>query len=519
MEKTVSEVIEVTPDVARAERARREKARRHLIPYSEYLLPFYKGTKNHSLVAEKLEKVELYIRTKGAEGIGRLMIFKHPRSGKSLQVSRIFPSWVLGKNPDARVMLTAYGADLANADSRKVRDYVGSDRYRAVFGSRSTLDAPVELSMDSAAVAAWDLAAPHQGGVVSAGIGGGITGKGAHLLIIDDPIKNRKDAENAEYRKNLMSWYRSSAYPRLEDGGAIIVTHTRWNPDDLAGQLLKAMAEDPLLADQWECVFLPAIALQDEEYSQDEADFHKNLKKGLYIPYSDPLGRKAGEAMWPEKYDEMALAKIRYNVGDFEFASLYQQLPRLAVGNFFDEQDFKIIDRALVPEKMKWVRFVDLALGESKRSDWNTTLATALDEKTGYVYYRDMLRVHNLDSFLGQLEAWMLSDAEQGVVWGIESNAFQSQVWKDLMKNRALAAVAIRKMITQTDKVTDAQALQTRAKHGLVYLVAGPWVRGFIEEATTFPTGTYDDQIDTASKGLKLLSAAGDKKQAKSHQG
>lgn len=500
----MSEVGEITPKEALAERARREKARRRLVAFSEYLLPFYHAARHHQLVAEKLEQVERYIASKGKEGIGRLMIFEPPRHGKSEQVSRIFPAWALGRNPDMRVILTAYGADLASADSRKVREYVSKDRYKAIFGSTSTRDVPVELSADSAAVNAWDLAEPNRGGVMSAGIGGGITGKGANLLIIDDPFKNRDDAESEPYRKKLMSWYRSSAYQRLEDGGAVVITHTRWHPDDLAGQLLKMMVEDPLLADQWTVVFLPALALKEEEYCTDEAESQKNLAHGLYLPPADPLGRKPGQALWPEKYDEAALAKIQFNVGDYDFASLDQQLPRPAVGGFFDESDFPIEEQA--PAGLLWFRYVDLAMGKTRTADWNTTVATGLDEKTGIVHYRDLLRVHELTEFLVQLEAWMLSDAEKGTTWCIEANSFQSLVVKDLLKNPKLAALAILPVTATDDKVSDARPLQTRAKQSLVRLVKGAWNRGFLNEATTFPTGAHDDQIDSASKGLKMIA-------------
>ena len=144
----------------------------------------------------------------------------------------------MGKQPDKRVILTSYGADLAQDDSRAVRAYVTGSKFAALFGEKSTLDAPVELSEDASAKSAWDLAEPHRGGLVAAGVGGGITGKGAHLLVVDDPFKNRDEANSEAYRKRVMSWWRSSAYTRLEDGGAIVITHTRWHPNDLAGELL-----------------------------------------------------------------------------------------------------------------------------------------------------------------------------------------------------------------------------------------------------------------------------------------
>lgn len=494
----------VTPEEALAERVRREQARRGLVAFSEYVAPFYKAARHHRLVAEKLEQVERYIATKGQEGIGRLMIFEPPRHGKSEQVSRLFPAWLLGKDPDSRIIVTSYGADLANADSRAIRNYVMSDRYGALFGATGTLDTPVALSSDSTAANAWDLGEPHRGGVVAAGIGGGIVGKGAHLLIIDDPFKNRDDAESEPYRRKVMSWYKSSAYTRLEDGGAIVLTHTRWHNEDLAGQLLALMASDPMLADQWEIVFLPALALNDAEYVQDEEAFRKNLLKGLYIPAADPLNRKPGEPLWPEKYTAESLAHTHYNIGPIETASQHQQQPRPAEGGFFDEKDFEIVDRA--PEGLRWVRYVDLALGKTQTADWNTTLATAQDPATGIIYYRGMLRVHELTEFLVQLKGLMLSESERGVKWGIESVAFSSVVFSTLMKDPELLLVQMEAITPGDDKVSRARAVQTRARQGYVKLVRGAWNQAFINEALTFPSGAHDDQIDTASGGLQMLA-------------
>lgn len=496
--------VVITAEDAAAERVRREKARRSLVAYSEYVAPFYKAAPHHQLVAEKLEQVELYIRTKGQQGIGRLMICEPPRHGKTEQVSRLFPSWLLGKQPDSRVIVTSYGADLAQDDSKSIRAYVTSDRYRALFGDLSVAEAPVELSEDTRSKANWDLAAPHRGGVVAAGIGGGITGKGAHLLVIDDPYKNRDEAESEAYRRKVASWYKSSAYTRLEDGGAVVITHTRWSPEDLAGSLLKMMASNPILADQWDVVFLPALALDYGEYCRDEEDFQKNLLRGTFLPQADPLGRHPGEALWPEKYPEATLAKIQANVEEFEFSALYQQLPRPATGGFFDEKDFPIVENA--PAGLQWVRYVDLALGRTQTADWNDSLATALDLATGIVYYRDMLREHELTSFLIQTKSWMLSENEKGVIWALESNSFQSLVAQDLLKDKSLASIPIMSILAEGDKVSRARALQTRARQGKVRLVRGAWNAAFISEALVFPNGKHDDQVDTASGGLQLIA-------------
>src|SRR5512139_2333344 len=193
----------VKPEEALEERVRREKARRHLVEFSEYVSPWYRAARHHRLVAEYLELVETYVRTGGHTGISRLLIFQPPRHGKTEQVSKQFPAWVLGRNPDIRIIMASYGADLAVDNSRAVREIVKGERFTALFGNLSTVDAPVELSSDSRSVEAWDLAAPHRGGMRASGVGGGITGKGAHILIVDDPFKNRQEAESEAKREEV----------------------------------------------------------------------------------------------------------------------------------------------------------------------------------------------------------------------------------------------------------------------------------------------------------------------------
>lgn len=505
------------PNSARAELARRTLARRKLIPFAEYLLPWYASAPHQILIAEKLEQVERYIETKGKEGIGRLIIQVHPRSGKTEIVSKIFPAWLLGRQPDLRVILTSYGADLAVENSRSVRNYLQSERYKYIFGDKSSVEDSITLSDDSRSASSWSLAEPHRGGVVAAGVGGGITGKGAHLLILDDPFKNREEAESEEHRRRVMSWWSSSAYTRLEDGGAIVIIHTRWHPDDVIGQLLQKMASDDPLADQYEVLFLPAIALEEDEYAPNDDEFHKNLLEGLYLPTreaGDPLGRKAGEALWPEKYPREALDKIAANIDDFEFASLYQQLPRLLSGGFFDKSSFRMIEKA--PEGMNWMGYLDLALGESERADWNACARIAFDGDAN-LYIRDMIRVHEYDRFVSVMVDVMLSESERGVVWGVESNNFQKLAFREFMKNHRLVGVPIFPITVDKDKVTRARPLRSRCVAGKVFLVRGAWTRTFLAEAIGFPQRKHDDQVDTVSGGIKMWNThkSGRKRQAR----
>lgn len=499
------------------EQVQRELARRDLNAYTGYVYPWFKSAAHHVLVNEKLMQVIRFIETGGKEGIGFLMIFEPPRHAKTTQVSRVLPSFLLGREPDSRVILASYGADLAQEDSRAVRDIVTGDRFNALFGQKSRYEAPVQLSDDSRSVGNWNLADPHRGGVVAAGVGGGITGKGAHLLVIDDPFKNRDDAESEAYRKRVKSWWQSSAYTRLEPGGAVIITHTRWHQLDLAGDLLMEMASDPM-APQWEVLFLPALALEEESYPKTEEEFRENLLKGIYIPMADPMGREGGHPLWPERYDAQRLESTRHTVGDYEFISLYQQLPRPASGGMFEEGDFIKTDK--VPEGLTWYAYVDLALGESARSDLNVTGDVALDDK-GNLYIRDVMEVRDLTNFLSALASRMKREDKKGVIYGFESVSFQSLVLKEFRKNKDLAGVAMYPVKPIGSKEDRARAWHSRAKGKQVFLVRGEWNMSFINQVVSFPQGKHDDQVDSVSGGNQMIAqrVGGVQKKATCHEG
>jgi len=483
----------------------REQARRHLLDFATTMNPKYQRTAAHELIAHKLEQVERYIISGGKEGIGRLMIFMPPRHGKT-ELSKLFQAWFLGRNPDMHVITTPYSADLANDNSRAVRDLILSKAYAGVFGNLTSSNAPVELSEDARSIEAWSLKAPHKGGMLSAGVGGGITGRGAHLLNIDDPFKNRDEAGSEAHRKRVLSWYRSVAYTRLEYGGAVVLINTRWDQEDLSGELLKHMVSDDL-GDNWDVVFLPAFALEDRLYPKDEAEFRENLLRGIYIPLGgDQIGRKKGAALWVDKYDERRLEIIRSNTLDFEFAAQYQQMPRLAEGNFFDDRDFQIVERA--PEKLTWFRYVDLAKGQNTENDFNCTYAVAMDAK-GDLYIRDPLKERNIDEFLPQCRLLMLSDEERGVTWGIEDVAFQFLVVRDFLSDPQLANISITGIPVKGSKEDRARAWRLRAKQGKVKLVRGVWNLDFVRVAASFPNGRHDDDVDSVSGGVEMIAGGG----------
>ena len=215
-----------------------EEAKNTLLGYAKFQMDNYKSPPHIKLLASKLEAVE-----KGE--IKRLAIFMPPRHGKSILTSEFFPAWFMGRNPDKYIICSTYAQDLADDFGRKVRNQLQGENYSNVFPDTS-------LATDSASVRRFHTT---RGGVYYAvGAGSAITGRGAHLLLIDDPIKGREEADSQAMRKNLLDWYRSTAYTRLMPNGSVILIQTRWHEDDLAGWVLKETGHEG-----WDVVEFPAI--------------------------------------------------------------------------------------------------------------------------------------------------------------------------------------------------------------------------------------------------------------------
>jgi len=312
---------------AQAELAKRELARRKLLKYVKYNYEEYDVSWHHKLIIEKLEAVE-----RGE--IKRLMLFLPPRHGKSELGSIQFPSWFLGKNPNKEVIACSYSADLAVDFGRKTRNLVHSKEYQNVFQTK--------LSEDSQSAGRWNTQAG--GAYVAVGVGGGITGKGADLLIIDDPVKNREDAESEMKQEKIWDWYRSTAYTRLSPDGAVIVIMTRWHDDDLGGRLLMEMDRE---GDQWDVVNLPALAEVDDEW------------------------RKQGDPLWPKRYNQEKLEKIKKAIGTREWTCLYQQYPLNGELAEFKRRWFRYRKREEAEHTCNYkILTIDPALSKSDTGDY-----------------------------------------------------------------------------------------------------------------------------------------------------
>ena len=295
-----------------------------LLEFTQRTYARYEIHPHHRAIAEKLEAIE-----RGE--ITRLLLSVPPRHGKTELASIRFPAWYLGRHPGANFIATSYGASLAFKISRRVRNLVASPLYQRLFPE-------LHIAGDASAVAYWALATPQgqEGSYLAAGVGGGVTGSGCDVLLVDDPVKDAKEALSKTVRDATWDWFTSTAYTRQDAGiAAIIVIQTRWHEDDLTGRLLQEMEEGN---ERWEVVRLPALA---------DAD--------------DPLGRAPGEALWPARFPVKRLGIIRSTIKPAWFEAQYQQTPPQSLGGRFfrgfqplkDGKPYHVWPEALVRERYK----------------------------------------------------------------------------------------------------------------------------------------------------------------------
>lgn len=506
---------QISPREAKKEADRRKLARAKIFYFCKYVDPKFEDALHMRMIAEKLEEVVRFIRTQGKQGHGRKMFLMPPRHGKSEMASRKFPGFLLGHLPDSRIIMGSYGADLASKNSRAVRDLIESKRYQALFGGLSSKGEPVELASDSRSVAAWDLAQPHRGGVVAAGVGGGITGLGADVFIGDDLFKNREEARSESRRELVDDWWKSSVLTRLErEYAAVILFFTHWHPDDLVGRLLKRMAEDPQ-ADQWDVLMLPALAL--DSYAVDAEDQKNKMLEGVYLPLVDPLGRKPNEPLWPARFGREWLESRRSNVGAYEFEALYQQLPYAKEGQRYKREWFKIITK--LPDGVKIVHIIRLwDKANSSKGDYTAGVLMAYCSD-GFFYILDIVRGQWKSYERDQkMKTTAIKDQEMYGKVHIWHQQDPGSAGKDSAEatNRLLIGFPAFFETVSGDKATRSEPLESAAQGGLVYLLQAGWNNAFIDECIAFDNGKYDDQVDAASGAYnKLLEMIGKKRKSK----
>lgn len=460
-------------EVVRQELARRELMKRKLLPFVVRFVPEYQAGWIHQEICEALER---FVRDVQDKKSPRLMINVPPRIGKSQIASICFPAWFLGNHPKGKVIAASYNVSLSMEFSRPVRDMIRSPEYQVVFPE-------TRLNMDDKSAESWKTTAG--GAFVASGVSSGITGKGADIAIIDDPVKDFESSQSRTAQEAAKNWFSSTLYTRLAPGGGICLIMTRWNMNDLGGWLESRMNDpDDLGADNWEILKFPAVALEDEAH------------------------RKAGEVIHPERYTYDMMMRIKANLLPRDWQALYQQSPVPDDGEYFTRDMFnRRYDNAPPLASLRVYAAWDLAIGQNEANDYTVGSVVGID--THDVMYVLEVRRGRWDSL--QITEQIL---EQYLRWkpgltGIEKGQLEMAIGPILrkrMKERKLFP-AIKSLPTgRRDKEMRARSLQGRMQQGMVaFPKHAVWMDALISEFLTFPVGVHDDQVDSLSHlGLML---------------
>lgn len=458
------------PEDAAKELLRRRAARDGLIDFTRYTFHKYRPADHHFQIAEKLQAVE-------AGDIKRLMIFMPPRHGKSELASKRFPAWCLGRDADKNFISASYNSELASDFGREVRNIIKSPEYQTLFPGTT-------VAKDSGAADRWHTNG--FGGYVAAGIGTAVTGRGAHIFTIDDPVKDREQAESETARRKIYEWYTSTAYTRLEsdvkedqpdwlwdvggavrDGlvkpfeGAVVLIQTRWHEDDLSGRLLEDMAKG---ADQWDILELPAI--------------------------------QENKALWPSKYPLDRLESIRTAIGPRDWSALYQQQPQPDEGTYFLKKWFNRYSS--LPEFHNLYMTSDYAVSDDK-GDYTEHTLWAVDSEENIYMVCNWYGQTPSDVWIN--EGLQLVKGYKPLCWFGEGGVIRKAIEPFLRRMMQEQKIFCRmEWINPVgDKAARARGFQARASAGKVYFPYGQEGDRCIDQLIRFPTGKDDDFVDTCS--------------------
>ncbi len=403
--------------------------------------------------------------------ISRVLIQMPPRHGKSELVSRLFSAYYLYRHPERWVGLTSYAADLAYTLAR-----ASHENFRSASGQFKTASRAVKHAETA-----------DGGGMWAAGVGGPITGKGFHLGIIDDPIKNAEEAASELIRAKQKDWYGSTFYTREEPGGAVVIVQTRWHEDDLTGYLLAEETEEE--PEQW--TVLCYAAIREEESPEFPASC-------TVIPD----WREPGEPLCPERYLIEKLNKLKSKIGGYFFDALFQQRPSAKEGSFFKVAMFEIV--AAVPAKLQKCRAWDLAASAGK-GDF-TAGAKLGKDSDGIFYVLDVWSEQASSD--GVRRALLQTAALDGKETAIHIPQDPGQAGKDQIQQliRMLAGYSVKGEPVSGAKETRWFGYSAQVNAGNVKLLLGDWNKGFIEEHRQAPTGKHDDRIDAAADAFNEIA-------------
>ena len=441
-----------------------ERSKESFLYFVTQMWPVFISGGHHKIMADAFERV--------ANGqLKRLIINMPPRHTKSEFASFLLPAWFLGKFPHKKIIQTAHTAELATGFGRKVRNLVSSEPYQKVFQTK--------LSSDSKAAGRWNT---HMGGDYFAiGVGGAVTGKGADLLIIDDPHSEQEAKQaNPAVFDGVYEWFTSGPRQRLQPGGAIIIVMTRWSKRDLSGQILKNSAKDGV--DQWEVIDFPAI-----------------------MPNGNPL--------WPGFWSKQALEALRSELPVSKWEAQYQQNPTSEEGAIIKRENWQIWEKDSPPQCEYIIQSWDTAFEKNNRADYSACTTWGVFQhpnKHGDLKPNIIL----LDAFKARMEFPELKHKAL-------------EMWREwepdtlIVEKRAAGAPLIYEMRKMgipmseytpgkgNDKISRVNAISDLFASGIVWCPETRWAEEVMDELASFPNGDHDDLVDSSSQALMRFRLGG----------
>lgn len=444
--------------------------RDELLVYSVLTDPVYSLNWHLEVIAKELEGLEKSLHEKRDKQLFVILELP-PRHGKSELCSIKFPAWFIGKNAEKHIITASYSQELSMDFGAKTRNMIKGKEHQSVFPNS-------KLSNDTQAKDRW--MTDKGGSYTSVGVGGTLTGRGAHCLLIDDPHKDRAEADSLHMRNKVWEWFRSTAYSRLEPKGVVIIIMQRWHKDDLVGRVLNEFSgRDDI---EIKRIQFPAIAVKDEQH------------------------RKAGEALWPERYDLAALERIRAVQGVVNFSSQYQQEPILQADQTFKEEYFRYFEEDDLKDKeLIYTTTIDLATGdkEAKNGDYVAIITVGKEHNSSNWYIVDCC-IEHLDPLQSCDYLFQLYKKYRMVNVGIETNAYQKtfKFWLQEEQKKRGVFMPLQEIKSTVNKEARIRGLIGYYQTGVIFHRKSYYL--LESQLLNFPQDQHDDGPDSLAMQLEV---------------
>jgi predicted phage terminase large subunit-like protein len=482
---TPDERAQIALVIEELERRKHAKAcQDDLIEFCKYIDPTYIVAPHHKRLAELLMQIAYGLKD-------RIAVSVPPRHGKSHLVSTLFPAWFLGKFPDKKVLMVSHTGDLAVDFGRKVRNIIADPRYTAIFPG-------ITLAQDSKSAGRWST--NKNGEYFACGVGAALAGRGADLLLVDDPHSEQDLLSgNFEELEKTYQWFAFGARTRLMSGGRIAVIHTRWHQSDLIGHLIQDGAKNPK-ADQYEVFEFPAIL---------------TVKKPIYDDENNVVDEEYTEkALWPEKFDLDALERTKASMPTFQWNAQYMQNPTGEEGAIIQRTWWKEWTKDKPPQCEYVIMTLDAAAEKSNRADFTALLTLGVftdDELTDGAPHIILLNAINVRVEFPELKDLAIREWNewQPDAFIVEKKSSGTPLYQELRR----LGIPVQEFTPHRgtgDKIARVNAVSDIFRSGLVwYPVGHRWAEEVVEQAVAFPYGSHDDMVDCLSMALARYRQGG----------